>query len=151
MVEQKRANVKHLVFLIFCGILISMDEQIYKENILDRYKHPRHKGSPEKYDIREGAVNASCGDSMLIFLSFDENGKVKEAHFDGEGCAISQAAADMLLDKVIGMTAEDIGKIQEKEIYDMLGIEIGPSREKCAMISINTLRRWLGENMYGVI
>jgi len=128
-----------------------MDEQIYKENILDRYKNPRHKKVPDTFDIKEGSVNASCGDSLLVFLSFDEEGKIKEANFDGIGCAVSQASSDMLLDKLIGMKMDEIGNLTEKDIYDMLGIEIGPSREKCALLPLNTLRRWIGEQPLGNI
>jgi len=128
-----------------------MDEQIYKENILDRYKNPRHKGMPEKFDVHEGGVNATCGDSLIVFLSFDEDGKITEAHFDGEGCAVSQASSDMMMDKLIGKKMDEIANFTEKDIYKMLGIQIGPSREKCALLPLNTLRRWLGEPPLGSI
>jgi nitrogen fixation NifU-like protein len=128
-----------------------MDEELYKENIIDRYKHPRHKKAPDSYDMREGGVNASCGDSLMVFLKFDDDGKITEAGFDGEGCAISQAAADMLMEKIIGTRMEDFSAISEKDIYGLLGITIGPSREKCALLAANTLRRWVGENPLGEI
>jgi len=128
---------------------LRMDEELYKENILDRYTHPRNKKAPEKYDIHEGGANATCGDALIVFLSFDKNARISEAHWDGEGCAISQAAADMLMEKLIGKTMQEVGEIKEEEILKMLGITIGPSREKCAFLSVNTLRRWLGETQYG--
>jgi hypothetical protein len=71
-----------------------MDEELYKENILDRYKHPRNKNAPEKYDIHEGGANATCGDALIVFLSFDENAKITEAHWDGEGCAVTHRQDD---------------------------------------------------------
>ncbi len=126
-----------------------MDEELYKQNILDRYHHPRNKGAPESYDVREGGVNASCGDSLIIFLKFGDDGKILEAKFDGEGCAISQAAADMLMEKITGMKMDDFASISEKDIALLLGIEIGQSREKCAYLAANTLRRWVGENPLG--
>lgn len=128
-----------------------MDEELYKQNILDRYHHPRHKKAPDSYDMREGGVNASCGDSLLVFLKFGDDGKIVEANFDGEGCAISQAAADMLMEKIVGMEMNDLGSLSEKDIYEMLGISIGPSREKCALLAVNTLRRWVGENPLGAV
>lgn len=128
-----------------------MEEELYKQNILDRYKHPKYKKVPDSYDMREGGVNASCGDSLLVFLKFDEDGKISEAGFDGEGCAISQAAADMLMEKIIGTRMEDFASISQKDVYEMLGIDIGPSREKCALFAVNTLRRWVGENPLGEI
>ena len=84
-----------------------------------------------------------------MFLSFDENGNIKEANWDGSGCAISQASADMLMDKIIGKSMESVGTITEQEIQEMMGIHIGPSREKCAYLTINTLRRLLGEPGFG--
>ncbi len=128
-----------------------MDEELYKQNILDHYKHPRHKKVPESYDMREGGVNASCGDSLIVFLKFDDDGKISEANFDGEGCAISQAVADMLMEKIIGTRMEDFLLISEKDISDLLGITIGPSREKCAFLAASTLRRWVGENPLGTV
>jgi nitrogen fixation NifU-like protein len=128
-----------------------MDEELYKQNILDRYHHPRYKKVPDLYDMREGGVNASCGDSLLVFLKFGDDGKISEANFDGEGCAISQSATDMLMEKIIGTRMEDFASISEKDIYGLLGVDIGPSREKCALLAANTLRRWVGENPLGKI
>lgn len=128
-----------------------MDEELYKQNILDRYKNPRYKKVPDSYDMREGGVNASCGDSLIVFLKFDDDGKIIQVNFDGEGCAISQAATDMLMEKIIGTRMEDFASISEKDTYEMLGINIGPSREKCAFLAANTLRRWVGENPLGEI
>ncbi len=130
---------------------MAMDEELYKQNILDRYKNPRHKKVPESFDMREGGVNASCGDSLMVFLKFDDNGKILEANFDGEGCAVSMASTDMLMDKIIGTRMEDFANIYELDISTMLGIDIGPSREKCAYLGANTLRRWVGENPLGTI
>lgn len=138
-----------MYFLLLHVIVVSMDEELYKQNILDRYKFPRHKKVPDFYDIREGAVNASCGDSLIVFLAFDEGGKISEANFDGEGCAISQAATDMLMEKIIGTQMKDFSAISQENIYALLGIDIGPSREKCALLSANILRRWVGENPLG--
>jgi nitrogen fixation NifU-like protein len=128
-----------------------MDEELYKQNILDRNKNPRYKKVPDSYDMREGGVNASCGDSLIVFLKFNDDGAITEANFDGEGCAISQASADMLMEKIIGTEMSDFASISEKDVYDMLGINIGPSREKCALLAANTLRRWVGENPLGEV
>lgn len=128
-----------------------MDEELYKQNILDRNKNPRYKKVPDSYDMREGGVNASCGDSLIVFLKFNDDGVITEASFDGEGCAISQASADMLMEKIIGTEMSDFASISKKDVYDMLGINIGPSREKCALLAANTLRRWVGENPLGEV
>ena len=120
-----------------------MDDEIYTQNILERYRHPKNKRVMADFDAREAGVNPSCGDSLMLYLKFGkEEGRdvVEDASFDGEGCAISQAAADMLAGKLHGMPTEELGKISEKDIYDMLGIQIRLSREKCALLALNALQ-----------
>ena len=116
-----------------------MDDEIYTQNILERYRHPKNKRVMADFDARQAGINPSCGDSLMLYLKFSGN-TVEDASFDGEGCAVSQAAADMLMGKVRGMTKEELAQISEKEIYEMLGIPIGPAREKCALLALNALQ-----------
>lgn len=121
-----------------------MDDEIYTQNILERYRRPKNKRVMADFTVREAGVNPSCGDSLMLYLKFSENAegnsRVEDASWDGEGCAISQAAADMLAGKLHGMLREDTENISEKDIYGMLGIPIGPGREKCALLAWNALK-----------
>jgi len=109
---------------------------LYSENILHHFKNPSHKGQLDNADTQALEHNPSCGDKIEVQLKLDSNNKVTEAMFDGIGCAISQAAASMLTEKLIGKTLEEVSKIPNDEVYKMLGIEISPGRVKCALLSL---------------
>lgn len=109
---------------------------LYSEIILDYYKNPRNKGKLIDADGHAIEHNPSCGDIIEIFLNFDEHGKVKEVSFDGQGCAISQAATSMLTEELIGKSREEISKIENQEVYDMLSVPISPGRVKCALLGL---------------
>jgi len=123
-----------------------MNEELYKENILDHNRNPHNKGALASYDISHNGKNVNCGDDVTLYFKFDEENKVKEVGFEGKGCAISTAATSMLTDKIKGLNKEEIQSLTEKDILDMLGIEIGISRENCAFLSLNTLKEALNKN-----
>ncbi|MEW6003638.1 MAG: Fe-S cluster assembly sulfur transfer protein SufU, partial [Nitrospirota bacterium] len=105
---------------------------IYRENILDHYKNPRNFGRLENPDASYEEGNPLCGDiiGMEIKKRKMEDGrwKMEEIKFWGEGCAISQASASMLTEKVKGKDIEEIKKITKDDILSMLGIELSPLR-----------------------
>jgi nitrogen fixation protein NifU and related proteins len=115
-------------------------DDLYRELIIDRYKNPHFRGSLEPNDISFEDDNPLCGDHIKIDLRVDENNRVIEAAFDGHGCAISQASADLLAESVIGKTLDEVKQINKQDILDMLGIELGPVRLKCALLSLKVLK-----------
>jgi nitrogen fixation NifU-like protein len=115
-------------------------EDLYREVIIEHYKNPGYRGSLDPHDISFEDENPLCGDQIKIDLRVDENGKVTEAAFDGHGCAISQASADLLLESIIGKSTEDIKKLTKSDILEMLGIELGPVRLKCALLPLKILK-----------
>ena len=114
-------------------------DPLYQENILDHYKHPRNRGFMENADVTQKGHNASCGDDLTLYEKW-EGDTLKEISFEGFGCAISQSGASMLTDKIKGMTKEEIMKLPPETMYELYGVEIGPQREKCAMLAMNTLK-----------
>jgi nitrogen fixation NifU-like protein len=108
---------------------------MYHEEILEHYRHPQNSGTLENADVVQKELNPTCGDKMTFFLVF-QDGKVEDVKWNGEGCAISQASASMLTDEIIGMTTEDVAALQKEDILDLLGIELGPTRLKCALLSL---------------
>jgi len=108
---------------------------IYAQNILDRYKKPFYKGIKIDAQIKGTKANHSCGDSINIEIKMD-NKKVTAYSFDGAGCAISMAAADMIGDVIYGMTKSEILKLTKEDVYKMLGIEISIRRSKCALLAL---------------
>ncbi len=122
-----------------------MEENLYMENILDHYKHPHNAGRLEDASMRARELNPSCGDTIELFLRMDAHGKIEKVAFDGKGCAVSQASVSMLTDALKGKTLEEAEKISEVDILKMLGIDVGPMRMKCAMLSLRTLKTALNE------
>ena len=115
-------------------------EDLYREVIIEHYKNPSYRGKLDPHDISFADNNPLCGDHIQIDLRVDREGKVSEARFDGHGCAISQASADLLLESVIGKSIEDVKKLTRQDILDMLGIDLGPVRLKCALLSLKVLK-----------
>ncbi len=115
-------------------------DDLYRELIIDRYQNPRMKGVLEPHDYSYEDDNLLCGDRIRIDLRVDENGVITDARFSGEGCAISQASADLLVESVIGKSLEEVKALSREDILDMLGIELGPVRIKCALLSLKVLK-----------
>jgi nitrogen fixation protein NifU and related proteins len=126
-------------------------DELYRENILDHYKHPRNRGTLEHPDISYEDANPLCGDKLRMDFRI-EDGKIAAVRFSGQGCSISQASASMLSEKLEGMSLEDAKKISREDVLEMLGIELGPVRLKCALLALKTLKggvygihQWPGE------
>ena len=115
-------------------------DDLYREIIIDRYKNPLYRGTLDPNDISFEDDNPLCGDHIRIDLRLDENGKVSAATFDGHGCAISQATADLLVESVQGKSLDEIKGITRDDLLEMLGIELGPVRLKCALLSLKVLK-----------
>ncbi len=115
-------------------------DDLYREIIIDRYKNPQHKGTLDPHDISFEDDNPLCGDHIRVDLRVDENQNVSEASFSGQGCAISQASADLLMESIIGKPIEEVKKMNKQDILDMLGIELTPVRLKCALLSLKVLK-----------
>lgn len=117
-----------------------MDDQLYREYILEHYKHPRNHGSLEHADMEAHDLNPLCGDELTFQLELDEHGKVKAVAFDGHGCAISQASASMLSDELKGLSTEELLRLDRQSVLDLLGIDISATRMKCAMLSLKVVK-----------
>jgi nitrogen fixation NifU-like protein len=115
-------------------------DDLYRELIIERYKSPHHRGHLNPHDISFEDDNPLCGDHIRIDLRVDENGRVTEANFDGQGCAISQASADLLVESIQGKHLDEVKQIDKEDVLDMLGIELGPVRLKCALLSLKVLK-----------
>ncbi len=115
-------------------------DDLYRELIIDRYKNPRFRGALDPHDITFEDDNPLCGDHIRIDLRLDGEERVSQVAFDGHGCAISQASADLLAESIVGTSLEEVKKISKQDILDMLGIELGPVRLKCALLSLKVLK-----------
>lgn len=121
-------------------------DDLYRELIVDRYKNPLYRGSLDPHDITFEDENPLCGDHIKIDLRIDDKQRVVAAAFDGHGCAISQSSADLLLESVIGKSLDEVKQLTKENILELLGIELGPVRLKCALLSLKVLKA----GVYGV-
>lgn len=115
-------------------------DDMYRELILEHYKNPRHHGTLDPADISYEDDNPLCGDRIRIDLRVDGDDTIVEAAFSGQGCAISQASASMLLENIQGKTLDDVKDLAKENVLDMLGIELGPVRLKCALLALKVLK-----------
>jgi nitrogen fixation NifU-like protein len=113
---------------------------LYTEIIQDAYRNPSHRGRLERPSHSYEDENPLCGDTLHIDLAVEE-GRVVEGWFDGRGCAISQAAAELLLDRVQGQPVDSVAALGREDVLQELGIpSISPARLKCAMLSLKVLK-----------
>ena len=115
-------------------------DDLYREVIIDRYKNPRMRGVLDPHDYTYQDDNPLCGDQIRVDLRVDENDKISEAAFSGSGCAISLASADLLVESVVGKTLDEVKQLGKEDILEMLGIELGPVRLKCALLSLKVMK-----------
>ncbi len=115
-------------------------DDLYREEILAHYKRPHNWGTLEDPDLEFEDTNPLCGDQLKVMLNVDEAGKVSDVRFDGHGCAISQAAASMASDELVGMPVDDLVKLDRSFVLDLLGIQISATRMKCALLSLKVIK-----------
>jgi nitrogen fixation NifU-like protein len=112
---------------------------MYREIILDHARNPHHPGILDPADVDHEEHNPLCGDRLRLTLRLDENQRITEVAWDGEGCAISQASASMLGDEIIGKTLEEVRQMSKDDIFELIGIPLTINRVKCALLSLKTL------------
>ena len=83
-------------------------DALYREQILDHYKHPHNFGELDDADLEFEDSNPLCGDELRVQLRTDEDGRIEDVRFSGQGCAISQAAASLVSDEVKRMSVGDL-------------------------------------------
>ena len=118
-----------------------LDQQLYREVILDHYKNPRGHGVIEDADAEAEGQNPLCGDEVSIFVRFGEDGQtIEDIGFEGRGCAISQAATSMLTEMVKGRKASEVAVLPKDELLEEIGIPLTPIRLKCAILGLGVLK-----------
>jgi nitrogen fixation NifU-like protein len=115
-------------------------DDLYREQIIERYKSPLYRGHLDPHDIQFEDDNPLCGDHIEITIRVNGDEKVTEAAFDGKGCAISQASADLLVESIHGKSLDEVKAMNKDDLLDMLGIDLGPVRLKCALLSLKVLK-----------
>jgi len=115
---------------------------IYAHNILDHYKHPRHKEELGAEDINHREFNQSCGDDIAVSVKV-ECGVIKEIKFTGHGCAISQAGISILSDKLLNLPVVAVLAYDFEKMKKIFGVPISDRRRKCALIGLIAIQKSL--------
>jgi nitrogen fixation NifU-like protein len=116
-----------------------MTTGIYKEQILDHYRHPRNYGDLAGANACARDSNILCGDVVEMKLRINSD-RIEEAHFKGEGCAISIATASMLTEFSQGRSVTEISTLGNKELIKLLGMDPGPARIECALLALEVMK-----------
>jgi len=122
------------------------DDPIYREFLLDHYKNPKNKRVIEHADIHKKDENPLCGDSIEIFIKVGNDNIIEDISFQGSGCVISMASASILIDELKGKSLEDVEKMSREDMLKLLGLELTPTRVKCAMLALSTMKKGIFEN-----
>ena len=115
---------------------------------MDHFQNPRNRGNIDNPDFKTAQYNPSCGDSVS-FEAVIEDDMLQKMTFEGKGCVISQATASIFTEHVVGKHIEDILKIEKEDLEGIIGMELGPTRIKCALLSLMALKEGIMEYKQG--
>jgi nitrogen fixation NifU-like protein len=115
-------------------------EELYREQILEHYKRPHNFGAIENPDLEFEDTNPFCGDEQHVMIRLDDQDRVAEVKFEGQGCAISTAATSLLTDELVGMSRDELIKLPKEYVLDLLGIDISATRMKCALLGLKVVK-----------
>jgi len=114
-------------------------DDLYRDYILDHYKHPRNFGELEPHDLEAFEHNPLCGDELGVHIRV-EGDRIADLRFHGHGCAISQAAASISSEELKGMELSEAGQLGADWLLELLGIPISATRRKCALLGLKAVR-----------
>ena len=117
-----------------------MDERMYREQIIDLYENPLNFGKLEPADISYEEDNPLCGDVIQIDVRLDDENRIVDVKWHGQGCAISQASASLLTEEIKGKTVDEVKSYTKDELLELLGIQLSMTRVKCALLSLKVLK-----------
>lgn len=111
------------------------------EALLELYENPLHRGALENASVVVNGGNPGCGDIVTLYVKIGPEGHIDRIAFEGEGCTISQAAAELVADKMEGSTLEEVEALRQETIIEDLGREVVMSRPRCATLALGTLKQ----------
>ena len=125
---------------------------MYRDLILEHHRYPHNYGTLDPHDVSQEEHNPLCGDRIRLDLRIAD-GKIAEVAFSGKGCAVSQAAASMLTDELIGMDVNTARAYGKEDVLELIGLPLDkiPVRLKCALLSLKAMKvglyRYLGQKL----
>lgn len=117
-----------------------LSRQDYIENILDHHDNPRNKRALKGAEIEASGGNPGCGDIVVMYARLDADGTIADASFQGEGCTISQAAASMLTEELVGRTLDEVRGMSYADVVEEMGKEVVATRTRCATLALTIVK-----------
>jgi nitrogen fixation NifU-like protein len=114
--------------------------QDYIDNILDHHDHPRNRRPLEPAHLQASGGNPGCGDIVVMYANLDSDGRITEATFQGEGCTISQAAASMLTEELVGRTLDEVRAMSYEDVIEEMGKDVVSTRTRCATLALTLIK-----------
>ena len=121
------------------GATPSASGGLYSDVIRDRWRKPRHRGDLPGANAVAEDVNPLCGDRVRMMLAVAPEGRIAEARFVGDSCAICTASADVVADLVTGRTRGEAQALDVSDVLAVLQAEIRPTRMRCATLPLSVL------------
>jgi len=118
--------------------------KLYQEQLMDHYRNPRHRTTLEAPDFTSAEHNPSCGDSVS-FQGSVALGHITALAFQGKGCVISQGASSMLAAHCTKLLIDDIAKLDKEFMLTLVGIPLGPTRLRCALLPLQALQQGIAD------
>lgn len=115
---------------------------LYRDDMLAHARKPTHRGVLSPCDIKASLTNTTCGDEITVYLTTQED-TVHDAKFEGRGCIISQAAADMFTEYIRNKSVDEVRAIKPETVLGFFGSMPTPSRQPCALLAFEALKRKL--------
>ena len=117
-----------------------LTRQDYIENILDHHDNPRNNRELDPADIHASGGNPGCGDIVSMFARIGEDGRILEATYQGEGCTISQAAASMLTEELVGKSLDEVRTMSIEDVVEEMGKDVVSTRTRCATLALTIVK-----------
>ncbi len=115
---------------------------MFNEVVMDHFRNPHNRGRIANPDFSSDDTNPSCGDNVVFDGRVDAAaGTLTELFFEGKGCALSMATASLLTQACVGKKLQEILTLDKKYIVELLGLELGPNRLKCALLPLKVLQQ----------
>ena len=111
---------------------------------MNHFKNPKNYGAIENYDFCAKSSNSFCGDDIIIYGLVNKN-KIVNIKFKGSGCLISQATASLLTEFCKNKTLNEVFTLKTNDILSLIGVNLGPVRQKCALLSLNAIIKGLNK------
>ena len=119
---------------------------LYREELLEHYHDPLNYGVIENAEVDIDRDNPTCGDTIHLTARLDEDDRIAEMKFEGQGCVVSMAAASLLTAEVVGKSPEEIAALGLHDIEELLGgMRLSMGRVKCALLALTALQKGLEE------